>query len=277
MNMQIVFSVDIEGATGIVSTKETREGGIDYQTGREYLTRDVNAAVEGALEGGASRIVIHDSHGRDHRNILLDKLHASAELVRGTPILFFQDIQPGYDACFIVGAHSSYSEYKGILSHFFSSANFRHVRLNGKDICEMEHTAALAGELGIPTALVTGDDIACAEIKRFIPDIEVAVVKQALSRFAARCLPFGRTEPLIRDAARNAVKKVKEKRIPPYTYSGPQTLEIELTSPYHASVISELTKAECRSSTVIFETSGASEVYRLLRLVLYLSWSTLMN
>jgi len=119
--MKVVCSVDIEGASGIVSPKEILEGGIDFDKGREYLTRDVNAAVQGALEGGAKRVVLHDSHGLHQRNLLFEKIHPSAEVVRGTPILFFEDLRAGFHACFIIAAHSSYDEPKGVLNHLFSS------------------------------------------------------------------------------------------------------------------------------------------------------------
>lgn len=275
--MKIVVSVDIEGATGIVSTKETTENGCDYEEGREFLTRDVNAAIEGALEAGATKIELHDSHGLNLRNLIFDKIHPAAEIVRGTPILFFEGLQPGFDACFLVAAHSSYDEPQGVLNHLFSSVHHKSIKLNGTPISEGEISAAIAGHLGIPTVLVTGDDVACVEMQKFIPDIETAVVKYAISRYAARCLPFAKTEPIIREAAKRAVLKTKEGKIQPYRYKGPQELEIELNTPYRAKTIAELTDAKLvNTTTVMYTASDAMEVYRLLRLVLYLSNSSLL-
>lgn len=189
--MRVVFSVDIEGASGIVSPKEVFEGGIDFDRGREYLTRDVNAAVEGALEAGAARIVLHDSHGLHQRNLFFEKIHPAAEVVRGTPILFFEGLKPEFDACFLIAAHSSYDEPKGVLNHLFSSMHFRSVRLDGRPVSEGEVSAALAGHLGIPTVLVTGDDVACAEMKRFIPGIEIPSWSVPAARLSKRLLqPF---------------------------------------------------------------------------------------
>jgi D-amino peptidase len=275
--MRVVVSVDIEGATGIVSRKEAFEGEIDYEKGREFLTRDVNAAVEGALEAGAGRIVLHDSHGLDQRNLLFDKVHPAAEVTRGTPILFFESLKPEFDACFLVALHSSYDESKGVLNHLFSSVHFRSVRLNGRPICEGEITAAIAGHYNIPTVLVTGDDVTCAEMKRFIPGIETAVVKYAISRFAATCLPFAKTEPMIREAARRAVLNAKEGKVEPYRYQGTKDLEIELRSPFQAEVIADLTKAKMNGLTTIsYSASDALEVYRYLKLVLYLVNSSMI-
>lgn len=275
--MNVVFSVDFEGASGIVSTKEIFESGSEFARGKEYLTHDTNAAVEGALEAGAKRIVVHDSHGLDQRNLLFDKLHPAAEVVRGTPVLFFENLQAEFDACFLIAAHSSYDKPEGVLNHLFSSVHFRSVRIDGRPICEGELSAALAGHLGIPTVLVTGDDVACAELKHFIPEIETAVVKQAISRYAASCLPLSRTEVLIREAAKNALIRVSKNEIPPYRYEGEKVVEIDLRTPYQAAVISELTSAERKAPcTIGYAAANVLEVYRLLRLVLYLVNSSLI-
>jgi D-amino peptidase len=173
--------------------------------------------------------------------------------------------------------HSSYDEPQGVLNHLFSSVHHKSIKLNGTPISEGEISAAVAGYFGIPTVLVTGDDVTCAEMKRFIPNIETAVVKYAISRFAARCLPFARTEPMIREAAKRAVLKAKEGQIAPYTYKGPQDLTVELNTPYRAKTIAELTKAEyLQPTTIKYTASDAMEVYRVLRLVLYLSNSSLL-
>lgn len=275
--MRVVCSVDIEGASGIVSPKETVEGAPDFDLAREYLTRDVNAAVEGALEAGATRIVLHDSHGLHQRNLLFHKVHPAAEVVRGTPILFFEGLRAEFDACFMIAMHSSYDEPRGVLNHLFSSAHFRGVRLNGRPASEGEITAAIAGHLGIPTVLITGDDVACAEMSRFIPEIETAVVKCAISRYAATCLPFAVTEPLIRTAARRALEKVRQGGIHPYRYTRPQEMEVEFRTPYMAEVIADLTGGRLGSPTTVrYTATDAMDVYRILRLGLYLANSPLI-
>lgn len=145
---------------------------LDFDRGREYLTHDVNAEIVDALEAGARRIVLHDSHALEQRNLLFNKLHPAAEVVRGTPVFFFENLQAEFDACFPIAAHSSFDEPEGVLNHLFSRVHFRSVRIDGRPICEEEISAALAGNFGIPKVLVTGDDVACAEMQRFIPEIE---------------------------------------------------------------------------------------------------------
>ncbi len=276
--MNVVCSVDIEGATAIVSPKEVSERGIDYEKGREYLTRDVNAAVEGAVLARAERIVLHDSHGLDCRNILFDKVHPSAEVVRGTPILFFEDLRAEFDACFLIAAHSSSDEPRGVLNHFFSSAHFKSVRVEGRPVSEGDISAALAGHFGIPTVLVTGDDVCCSKMRRIIPEIETVVVKHAISRYAAICLPFSKTEPLIRDAAKRALERTQKGEIPPYRYDDkPRQVEIDMGTPYQAQVIAELTQGETFGAAGIrWQKKGIIEIFRTLRLALYLVNSPLI-
>ena len=64
------------------------------------MTEEANAAIAGAFEGGASRVVVSDSHG-DMGNLLPDRLEPHAELVAGTPKLphsMMTGIGPGFFA-----------------------------------------------------------------------------------------------------------------------------------------------------------------------------------
>jgi D-amino peptidase len=262
------MSVDIEGATGVVAQKETSEGAYDYERARRYLTRDVNAAIEGALEGGATRIVLHDTHGLNYRNILFEDLHPAAELVKGMPILFFEGLKPEFDACLLIGMHSS-PWTPGVLSHLFSSEFFRGVRVNGQPVGEGHVTAAMAGELGIPTVLVTGDNLTAKEMKASIPDIETVVVKKAIHRYAAECLTFEKTLPMIREGAKRAMHKAK--KVKPFYYKGPAEVELDLHNPYHASVFAKLLPdVRAEKVTVHYTARDSWDIYRFLTLSLYL-------
>ena len=119
--------------------------------------------------------------------------------------------------------------------------------------------------------------MACEEMKKFIPEIETAVVKYAISRYAARCVPLSKTEPLIREAAKRATMKAREEKILPYKYDGPKEVSVDLKTPYRAKVIAELTNSRLENTkTIIYKAADAMEVYRFLRLVLYLSLSSIL-
>ena len=54
--MRILISADIEGISGVMSPDQTRPGSAAYERARLLMTREVNAAVEGALDGGATEV-----------------------------------------------------------------------------------------------------------------------------------------------------------------------------------------------------------------------------
>ncbi len=62
--MHVFISADIEGVAGVVhGARETSSEGPDYGQARRLMTREVNAAIEGALAGGATAITVADAHG----------------------------------------------------------------------------------------------------------------------------------------------------------------------------------------------------------------------
>ncbi len=78
---KIYISADMEGITGVIHWDETSGNHPDYQYFRQIMTNEVNAAIEGALEQGATEIVVRDAHS-SARNLIPDKLHESALLIR---------------------------------------------------------------------------------------------------------------------------------------------------------------------------------------------------
>jgi len=78
--MKIYIMTDMEGATGLRLGGEyfPKANTPNYIIGQRLLTADVNAAIEGALEGGAKEIVVSDGHGGG--SILVEELHPEAQL-----------------------------------------------------------------------------------------------------------------------------------------------------------------------------------------------------
>jgi len=272
--MKVVISVDIEGASGLVSTKETEEGAFDYELARKHLTHDCNAVVEGALKAGATQIVLHDSHGYDFRSILLDELHPAVEVVRGLPVFFFEQLRPGYDACFLVAGHAGPHRTQAILSHLYTS-QFQEVRFNGTPVGEGEVTAAMAGSLGIPTTLVSGDDVVCADVKAVIPYIETAVVKYSLSRYAGRCLPLEKTYAILKEAGYRALQNLDQRK--PFVYEGAIEVGVLCDTGYHARLYADMGRGEWDGyKTVRYTADDIWDAYRFLTLGLYLLSSRLV-
>ena len=82
--MRVLIAVDMEGISGVTHWDHVKPGHYEYTRFREIMTEEVNAAIDGALDGGATSIVVTDGHS-DGRNILIEKLHAPARLNSGSP------------------------------------------------------------------------------------------------------------------------------------------------------------------------------------------------
>lgn len=283
--MKILISVDMEGASGIVTSRETGyprrqvgdpEATPDYLVGRHWLTGDVNAAVEGAMEAGATAFVLHDSHGLDYRNVVLDELHPAVEVVRGMPIIFYEydDLRDSYDAAFLIAMHARAGQ-PGVLSHVLDWPLLHEVRINGQPVGESQITAALAGHFGIPTVLITGDDVVCEEMKAWTAgQIETAVVKQSLSRYAVRCLPLPEARERIRQAARRAVERIGE--IQPSRYEPPITLEVDFEDRQVAWYASWMPQVRYEGDrTVSYTDDDFLSVYKSLLAMFWIATSRL--
>src|SRR5687768_8601864 len=82
--MKIYISADMEGVVGAVTGEQLGPQGFEYARFREFMTQEVNAAIEGAMAGGATHIVIGDSHGNG-QNLLIEKLPRNVLIVRSWP------------------------------------------------------------------------------------------------------------------------------------------------------------------------------------------------
>jgi D-amino peptidase len=273
--MKIVISADIEGIAGLVSDREIGyprhtigdpQESPDYLKARKWLTEDINAAIEGAKAGGATSFVVHDTHGSNYRNINLDDLNPAAEYVGGIPMTFYEypDLEENkYDGAFMIGMHARAGQ-KGILSHVLDWPLLREVRINTLPVGESQITAALAGYYGIPTVLITGDDLICNEVKAWTNgQIETAIVKKSFSRYAARCLPLKEARNMIKEAACRAVQRIKE--IQPGRFAYPIRLEVDFNDRESARYVSWMPQIEYDGDcTVAFTGADFLKVFQVL-------------
>lgn len=231
MGGKVYISADMEGVTGVVSIDDVLAGRLNYERFRHLMTLDVNAAVEGVLEAGASEVLVNDSHG-GMTNILLEELHPSATLISGVhkPLYMMEGIDESFECAMFVGYHSMVGG-RGILSHTFSGAS--RVLLNGRPTSEGEVNAMIAGSMGVPVTMASGDQYTISELKEVLGDLEGAVVKYAIDRYSARCLHPSITRGIIKEAARKGYMKAGNAK--PYTIRAPVTFEFEFLQPSMAA------------------------------------------
>jgi len=203
--VRILISADMEGITGVTNLLDTTPRTPGWERFRPIMTRDANAAIAGAFDGGATEVIVVEAH-YGHRNILIEELDERAKLLTGRHKRFgmLEGIDRGIDLVFLVGYHAP-AGTAGTLSHTFFAAALTELRLNGETCSETRMMATLAGEFGAGVGIVTGDDVAAADAAKYIPGVKTVIVKEATDRFTAICLPPKRTEKLIRAAAAEAV------------------------------------------------------------------------
>jgi D-amino peptidase len=238
--MKLLLSCDMEGVSGIVDWEQVTPGHAEYLgRGRRLMTGDVNAAIQGAFEGGADEVVVSDGHW-DARNLLIEELDPRARLNSGTPSPFAMmqsiDDQPPPDAVMFVGYHAGAGTMKAVLDHTWSAARVREVSLNGMPVGEIGLNAALAGHFGAPVIALTGDQHACQEGQDLLgAALEIAVVKNATGRFAAQCLPLAEARHKVCEAAARAVIKFRQRQSPaPFVVAAPIRLAVEFVAAQHA-------------------------------------------
>ena len=232
--MRIYISADMEGVTGVTHSQDVIPGRSQYERFRGLLTADVNAAIEGAEQAGATEFLVNEAHD-GMRNILLEDLDPRAEVIVGQrkPLSMMQGFE-GADLVFFVGYHAR-AGTEGVLSHTFDSPTVvTGVWLNGEPCSEARMNATLAGLRGIPVGLVTGDDLACAEAEALYVGVQTARVKTAVDRYTARCLSPQVARERIREAALRAGGKGD---LTPYTPEPPYCFTIEFATASSAASV----------------------------------------
>jgi D-amino peptidase len=226
----------MEGTAGVCSWKQCDPSDAhEYPIFRRFMTREVRAAVDGARDGGARGIVVNDSHW-SMRNLLFDELPADSEVqvISGAPKPWsmMQGLAEA-DAVFFTGYHAKAGDC-ATLAHTFSESIYS-VSVNGTPCSEALLNAALAGSLGIPVVLITGDRTIVEESIKAMPWAVGVAVKDAIGFSAVNSLTPHAACEAIRAGAREAIRRIE--RAQPFRFDAPFELTIETAAVEHADYI----------------------------------------
>jgi D-amino peptidase len=194
------------------------------------MTGDVNAAIRGAFAGGASAVSVTDGHHAG-RNILIEELDSRAVLNSGgpAPLSMVQGVDQDVQGVMLVGYHARMGTPRGILDHTWNDSTLANLWINGRLFGESGLNGAVCGHFGVPVIMISGDQTLCAEARDFFGDLETVIVKQAVGRMAAECLPPAVTAQGIEEAAQRAVRRLAAGNAPaPLKIAGPVSLVLEL-------------------------------------------------
>lgn len=241
--LKIYISADMEGVVGAVTGDQLGPSGFEYETFRELMTAEVNAAIDAARQAGATEILVSDSHGNG-QNLLLDKLPQDIQLVRSwpRPLMMMEGIDETFDGAIFIGYHTSTTNTEGVRAHTLSSANLTAVRLNGVPMPEAGLNAAIAGHFGVPVVMISGDDAIVAEARGLLGDIEGAAVKKAISFHSATTLMPAAALQLIGEKVTASMGRLDD--FQPYKLAGPIELEVSFKNYRPPQLLSYLPTVE---------------------------------
>ena len=265
--LKIYISADMEGVVGVVTGEQLGPTGFEYNRFREFMTAEVNAAIEAAFAAGATEVVVSDSHGNG-QNLLIEKLHKEVTLVRSwpRPLGMMSGIDQTFDGVIFLGYHTGTTNKEGVRAHTISSARLADVRLNGASVSEAAMNAAIAGHFNVPVIMVSGDDAVVKETTALLGNIESATVKWALGFHSARTLMPDIAYRLIRDKVTTAIGRIKEFK--PYKLKTPVQLEVQFKNYRPSEVLSYLSIVErIDSHSIRFTGKDIVEVSKFMQFV----------
>ncbi len=270
--MRVYVSADIEGVAGVVdASHQSPEGGTEYQRARRLMTEEVNAAARAAFDAGASIVVVNDAHG-PNTNLLVEVLDERVQLISGRPkpLNMVQGIDGGFDAALFLGYHARPGTAEAVLEHAYLGSVVDTLTLNGSQQGEFVLNAMVAGACGVPVVMASGDDKLAAEVAEMLPATEVAVVKWAVSRTAARTLTPGAARVAIASAVTRALRSLTAAGLlrPP---EPPLTLDVRFVKTSQADLALLLPGSQrLDGRTVRYVSDDYLDVFKVCRALLLL-------
>jgi len=238
--MRVAVCADMEGLSGVDRYQQCFPGWTaDYRHGVRMLVGDLGAAIEGALEAGATGVGIADWHylGRNVPAAAFPDIPIRRLWRHGRPAIGAEGLgRPA--AAILVGIHAGAGNPEGFLSHTFWSG--MSVRIDGVPVSEAVLWALALGAEGVPVAAVTGDSRALEEAAELLPEIPGVGVKAGTSRTSAILRPPPDAREEIVDVVRRALRALPERRTHPF----PADVTIRFAEAHHAARAAEKGVAE---------------------------------
>ena len=265
--LKIYISADMEGVVGAVTNEQLGPQGFEYARFREFMTQEVNAAIEAAFQAGATEVVVSDSHGNG-QNLLIEKLPKNILLIRAwpRPLMMMQGIDETFAGAIFIGYHTATTNSQGVRAHTISSARLADVRLKGVSVSEAGINAAIAGHFNVPVIMISGDDAVVKETQALLGDVEGAVVKWASGFHSAKTMMPEASYKLIREKVKKAVGRIRDFK--PYKLAGPIQLDVRFKNYRPSEVLSYLSIVERTDAhSIRFTGKDMIEVSKFLEFI----------
>ena len=258
--MRVLIMTDLEGVSGITDWDKHETGTPLDQWQRTLMTGEVNAAIAGAFDAGATRVKVTEGHNA----IDILQLDERATLVPAQypampPLMGWDE---GFDALIQIGKHSMAGTPDGVLAHT-GNKGVEYLEINGIRVGESGNEAAEAGDFGFPTVMISGDTAVCREVQKLLGDIEVAPVKTGYDCYHADCLHPVVARRLIRKKAQTALQRLGDFK--PFKIPGPVRMVQRLKAPYTQEQMVMINKRSWAEvidpCTVVFKGQNVVEAF----------------
>jgi D-amino peptidase len=221
------ISVDMEGIAGISHPAPTNRGDVEYPAAVALMVGEANAAIDGAFRGGATEVVVNDSHGGMHNLTPLD-VDPRARLIQGQKawsMIAGAGPERGFGVALFVGYHARAGDPLGTIAHTYSGRPVA-TSLNSRPVGESGLNAIALGAWGVPVGLVCGDDRVAGETAAWFPWAERVVVKEGFGRNAAMSVHPTAAREAVRAGAERAVRRAIAGEMQPLVLEPPYVVEV---------------------------------------------------
>ena len=226
--MKVYISVDMEGVAGVNHPAPTARADSRYPDAVALMVGEANAAIRGAFDGGATEVLVNDSHGAMF-NLRPAELDRRARVLQGQKAWSMDEgagPDRGFGVALFVGYHARAGHPTGTIAHTYTGGPVE-TRLNGRPTGEYGFNALALGAWGIPVGLVAGDDALAAEVEGWLPWAERIVVKQGFGSNAAASLHPERAREAIRAGAARAIERARAGELRVLEVDSPVVIEVD--------------------------------------------------
>ncbi|MDP2956255.1 MAG: M55 family metallopeptidase [Longimicrobiales bacterium] len=259
--LRVLLYHDMEGLSGQDDPRTIfyRERDL-YARGRELLTADVNAVVEGLFAGGADEVHVVDAHGSGspEPDLLLDKMDSRARLVlRDAPFAPYVDlVESGvYDAVAVVAMHAK-TGAGGFASHTYTIG--MEILLNGSSVTETEIIGYSWGRADVPVIFATGDDKLESNLST-MPWLVFVRVKNATSASTAELRSVDEVHADMRAGAERALRGRASARVMKLTT--PVRAALRAVHPARLDMLEGVPGIDYHDQTVSFQADDFRSAY----------------
>jgi len=264
--MKVHITADMEGIATISHDEQADYKSQEYPRMREIMTGEVEAAIQGAKDGGADEIIVCDAHDTG-RNLLVERLDEDIEIIQGSAyeLGMMSGISNDCDASLQVGYHSMRHTHAGTLGHTYTY-HIAQLKFNGTTIGESGLSAAIAGHFGVPLVFVSGDAHAIKQAQSLVRNIVGVPTKTGVGLYGVHSLTPKKACKNIRKGVKEALEKRDE--VKPYIVRKPVLMQVELERPLMAEYAAKIPQVKrVNIKTVSFKAKDVVEAFDVFNVI----------